>query len=161
MKLRRLVAEDLGAVVRWSQDEPFCRANGWELDRSEAVVRQHWSRLIEDPPKGLLRLGAAEGEDLVGYADLANVKSRAAELGFAIGGSDRWGQGLGTAVATATIEHAFQDLELNLLRPNVHESNNRSLRIVGRLGFLEVGVLPDHEEYMGERVALIGFELKA
>lgn len=160
MHLRPLVLDDLAAVVRWSRDIEFCRANGWPLGRSEQEVRAQWVRLIEQPPAGFLRLGAEAGGELVGYADLADIEDGAAELGFAIGGSQRWGKGLGTATAAAMVLHAFDELGLELLRATVHEPNGRSIRVVRRLGFQEVGMLPELEEYLGERVRVVEFELR-
>lgn len=79
-----------------------------------------------------------------------------AELGFAIGDSHRWGEGLGTAVAAAMIAHGFADLQLRCIRAAVHETNARSLAVVRKLGFEEVGVL-DTEEYCGAMVTVKQF----
>ena len=159
VRLRALTPDDLATVVRWSRDEVFCRANGWEVGRAPAAVRRHWAALIAEPRDDFLRLGAeAEGE-LVGYADLADIGPADAELGFAVGDSARWGAGLGTAIARAMVTHALEHLGLPQLRATVHETNGRSVAVLEKVGFRRVGILPAMEEYLGRPTTVLEFAL--
>jgi [ribosomal protein S5]-alanine N-acetyltransferase len=157
--LRALTLDDLDTVVRWSRDEEFCRANGWEVGRAPAEVRQHWAKLIAEPDHGFLRLGADVDGKLVGYADLADI-GQEAELGFAIGDSRRWGSGLGTATALAMINHGFDHLGLTQVRATVHETNRRSISLLEKVGFRRIGILPGAEEYLGELTRVLEFALR-
>ena len=158
--LRTLTSEDLDTVVRWSRDPTFCLANGWDVGRAAAEVRRHWSRLLAEPPRGLLRLGAEVDGELVGYADLADIDetqaAAEAELGFAIGDSRRWGAGLGTATARAMVTHGFEQLRLRRIRATVHETNRRSVAVLEKLGFRRVADdSPLTEEYLGEPTTVL------
>ena len=158
--LRPLTLDDLDTVVRWSRDQTFCRANGWDVGRPPAEVRRHWAQLIEDPPDHFLRFGAEVDGELVGYADLADIRRDEAELGFAVGDSSRWGTGIGTAAALAMITYGFQQVGLKQIRATVHEPNERSVAVLRKLGFRRVGTLPNTEEYLDEPALMIEFELR-
>ena len=58
-----------------------------------------------------------------------------AEFGIAIGESDQWGRGIGTAAGELLLRHAFDDLGLQRIDAEVPDANARSLRLVQRLGF--------------------------
>ena len=137
IRLRAVTVDDLATIVRWSRDETFCRANGWDVGRAEDEVGRHWTRLLTSPPPGLTRLGVEADGELVGYVDLADLTEDDAELGFAIGDSTRWGAGLGTAAARAMVEHGFGVLGLQRIRAVVEASNARSLAVLRKLGFVE------------------------
>lgn len=137
----------------------FCRANGWELGRTADAVRRHWLRLITEPPRGFLRLGAVADGELIGYGDFADIQHEEAELGLAIGDSDRWSRGLGTATALAMITYGTEQLGLRRIRATVHETNRRSRALLEKLGFRHVGVLPETEEYLGAPARVLVFAL--
>jgi [ribosomal protein S5]-alanine N-acetyltransferase len=158
--LRALTPDDLGSVVRWSHDEVFCRANGWDPGRTPAEVRRHWANLIAQPHPGFLRLGAEADGELVGYADFADIQHEEAELGFAIGDSSRWGTGLGTATARAMSNYGFEHLGLSQIRATVHETNRRSVAVLEKVGFRRVGVHRTTEEYLGELTRVLEFALR-
>lgn len=73
-----------------------------------------------------------------------------AEIGFAIRQS-HWGQGLGTEAVTALVDFAFESLGLHRLEADVDPRNERSLRLLYRLGFRREGILRARYFVNGER----------
>jgi RimJ/RimL family protein N-acetyltransferase len=75
----------------------------------------------------------------VGYVDLAGDEPNRRELGYVIGPSDRWGQGLGGTVARLGLEHGFDLLGLDEIRAEALDANHASVRILSSLGMAETG----------------------
>lgn len=135
VRLRPLRMPDLPVVLEWASDQEFCRANEWSADLPPERIRRWLQQSMNSETFGLVRLGVELHSTLVGYVDLANLTATSAEFGIAIGDSDRWGQGIGTAAGHALLEHAFNDLELHRIDAVVQATNSRSLRLIARLGF--------------------------
>jgi RimJ/RimL family protein N-acetyltransferase len=72
------------------------------------------------------------------------------EIGFALR-QMRWGQGLGSEAVTAVIGFAFDSLNLNRIEADVDPRNERSLRLLERLGFQREGHLRQRYYMNGER----------
>lgn len=140
VSLRALTLEDAGTIAGWAADPSFGRAAGWTvgLPPSEYVAFQ--AGLITEPPTDLVRLGAALYGRLVGYVALQGVEVRRRELGFVIGERVLWGQGLGTAVASAGLHHGFLALGLTQIWAEALHANTASVRILENLGMRETGV---------------------
>jgi len=77
--------------------------------------------------------------DPVGMALLKDVDHirRVGELGYWIG-RPWWGRGLATAAARHTLEYGFTILGLELIQAVCLEANPASLRVLAKLGFVEV-----------------------
>ena len=73
-----------------------------------------------------------------------------AEIGFAIR-QERWGQGLGSEAVAAVVAFAFEKLNLHRIEADVDPRNERSLRVVERLGFRREGHIRERYYINGER----------
>ena len=73
-----------------------------------------------------------------------------AEIGFAIR-QDRWGQGLGSEAVAAVVAFGFESLHLHRIEADVDPRNERSLRLLERLGFRREGHLRERYYINGER----------
>ena len=71
-------------------------------------------------------------------------------VGFALR-QGAMGQGLGTEAVTAVIGFAFDSLNLNRIEADVDPRNERSLRLLERLGFQREGYLRQRYYVNGER----------
>ncbi|MBI3217809.1 MAG: GNAT family N-acetyltransferase [Mycobacterium sp.] len=120
----------------WSRDEDFCRANGWPSDLTPIRLERWLQQSSHVGSNDLIRFGVELAAELVGYVDLANLTDQSAEFGIAIGDSQRWGQGVGTAAGEALLAHAFDDLRLRRVAASTTVTNTRSRRLLSRLGFL-------------------------
>ena len=73
-----------------------------------------------------------------------------AEIGFALR-QERWGQGLGSEAVRKVIEFAFDTLHLHRIEADVDPRNERSIRLLHRLGFKGEGQLRERYFMNGER----------
>ena len=152
MTLRPLEYADADVLAGWAEDDRFCQHAGWTL-RSPGAVRDFWVRQIETPPADLIRLAVTTDEsDLLGYVDLDGDGQRERELGFLVGPSHRWGQGLGGRVAEAGLAHGFVELCLDSIWAEAIVANTASVRILRSLGMREtrrgsVGTFLQDESY--------------
>jgi [ribosomal protein S5]-alanine N-acetyltransferase len=153
VQLRPLQLEDLNTVMIWAKDTEFCLANDWSLEIPEERLVSHWTGIITESSDTLIRKGITFDGQLIGYADLADINTfeARASLGYAIGDSSLWGQGLGFLGAKLMLEFAFENLKLERVTAEVNATNTRSLRVLEKLGFKLEGVLRRHETYRGVR----------
>jgi RimJ/RimL family protein N-acetyltransferase len=144
--LRPLTLSDVPIYASWGLDRRFCEHAGWTVDLPLAAHEAHWHKLIER--SRLLRLAAIAGTEVVGYADLAGDALDRRELGYVVGPSARWGQGLGGSVARLALDHGFQDLGLDEIWAEALDANRASVRILTSLGMTETG-RGDDEPFLG------------
>ncbi|GAA1710488.1 GNAT family protein [Kribbella yunnanensis] len=144
--LRPLELADIATYADWGADRRLCEHAGWTLDLPRPAHEAHWQRTLE---KGeLLRLAAVRGDEVIGYVDLAGTDSDHRELGYVVGPSTRWGEGLGTTIARLGLEHGFSVLSLDWVGAEAAETNQASVRILQQLGMTETA---DHgvDTYLG------------
>lgn len=139
LHLRPLRREDADALVEWGEDKLFCQHAGWTTS-SQAALHDFWVRQVDAPPVDLIRL-AVENADvgLVGYVDLHGSNPGEKELGFVVGPSRRWGQGLGRRAAAAALVYGFEELALDCIWAEALAANIASVRILRSLGMQEIG----------------------
>jgi RimJ/RimL family protein N-acetyltransferase len=137
--LRALVPGDAVVIARWGADFAFARLADWAPDRTVAERTLFQERLIVAPPPDLLRWGVEQSGALVGFVNLHGDEPGRRELGFLIGGSDRWGHGLGRAAAAAGLDVAFGELGLDEVWAEAYDAHQRSVRILQGLGMRETG----------------------
>ncbi len=112
LELRRMVYSDAETLASWAVDPLFCAHAEWKQRATVDGAVAWWREAIEAPDPLLLRLMAVRGEEPVGYVDLHGDVSGVRELGFVVGPSTRWRQGLGTAAAEAGLSYGFTVLGL-------------------------------------------------
>ena len=69
-----------------------------------------------------------------------NATHRRAEIGFALAQA-HWGKGMATEAVSALIGFAFDQLDLHRLEADADPRNDRSLRLLEKLGFRREGYL--------------------
>jgi ribosomal-protein-alanine N-acetyltransferase len=77
-----------------------------------------------------------------------NAPNRRAEIGFALGRA-HWGQGLASDAVSALVRFAFGALDLRRLEADVDPRNDRSLRLLEKLGFRREGYLRERYHVAG------------
>ena len=158
IRIRALTMADYEAVLKWSRDDSFCSANGWEMNRIPEELHRWWRMCVENAVEDFIRLGIECEGKLIGYADLAGIKDNSAELGIAIGESELWGKGLGSRAAKAMMDFATEKLGITVFTAETNEANMRSRKMLEKIGFEEVG-RDGREEYMGMEGLLIQYKL--
>ena len=139
LSLRPLVLSDIATYARWGQDQRFCEHAGWTIGLPLPDYEAHWNRLITEPHPELIRLAAVLGDEIVGYVDLHGEDPQQRELGYVVGPSTRWGQGIGTAIARLGLDHGFGHLGLEAITADALDANHASIRILLSLGMTETG----------------------
>jgi RimJ/RimL family protein N-acetyltransferase len=157
VRLRPLQPSDAGVVFSWTEDVEFCSANGWRAGLTGPQIEVWLADSVGGGRSTLLRLGVESDRTLVGYVDLAHLNATSAEFGIAIGVSSRWGRGIGTAAGELLLRHAFDELRLRRIDAVVPVANERSLRLVDRLGFRRVTTETAGALYRGALVPTIAF----
>ena len=127
---------------------------------STPVFREHAQaeRLIAEVRQGFatrtfVQWGIARREDdvVLGTCSLFRIEPvhRRAEIGFALRRLD-WGRGLASEAVATAIEFAFGPLDLIRLEADVDPRNDRSIRLLERLGFEREGYLRNRYVVSGE-----------
>lgn len=118
-------------------DFPFTRLaeEAW-FDRACAVIPQA-------PDEVVFAIETLAGEHL-GTAGIHRIDWRhgTATTGTLIGAPESRGRGYGTDAARVRTRYAFEVLGLRLLMSEVFAENAASLRMLGRVGYREVGRIP-------------------
>ena len=158
LRLRPISKEDYIYVLNWSKDENFCLANGWKLNKNEEELYNWWLRCVTNHSEHFIRLGIEFNENLIGYADLANIMDNTAEIGIAIGESRLWGKGIGFMASLCLINYASNELGITMFNAETHENNFRSRKMLKKLGFKEIS-RKGYDEYLGTNNQLIQYRL--
>lgn len=142
--LRWLTSTDIPALYAVFSDEDVNRYwDGWRMTSladAEAYLAE-----IEDcfRRRTLFQWGIADRAGrIVGTTTLLNLSEKhgRAEIGFAVGRA-HWGQGLGRDSAATLIRFAFDELGLHRIEADADPRNDRSLRLLERLGFEREGLM--------------------
>ena len=136
---------------------------------SDPVVMAHWDSSEIEDPEAVEQMVAAQVDDMaagsacywvversqdrvfLGACDLSEIdwRHRRGEVGFVLAVA-AWGQGYGLEAMRAVVDHAA-GLGIKRLWARAHAGNDRSERLLKRLGFEEEGYLRGHIQRAGER----------
>jgi [ribosomal protein S5]-alanine N-acetyltransferase len=160
IQLRALVLSDIETILEWALDQEFCLTNGWNFPNDPEKLRDYWTRIITEPQDDFQRHAIEDSGSILGYADLAMIdfQEQRASFGIALARA-HWGKGIAATAGDLMLERAFVTLNLERIVAEVHASNERSLRLMARLGFVREGILRQHETYRGQKQDVILFGL--
>jgi len=98
--------------------------------------------------------------ELVGMCAIANIDNTnmRAELGYWIG-KRHWGKGYGKEAVRLMLNFAFATLRLNRVCAKVLVGNERSIRLLGPLGFKKEGIAREGVFHMGKFMDDIAFSI--
>jgi RimJ/RimL family protein N-acetyltransferase len=91
----------------------------------------------------IVPVGTTQSVGSIGLA-ISSQEERTAELGFVVGRA-HWGRGLSTAAGRLVTRYAFDRLHLAEIRAELLASNLASRRVLKKLGFRFLRVIPDFE----------------
>ena len=152
--LRQLVDGDVSGLFAIFSDPDVMRYwdSGPLKSRGEARL------LLEDIREGfrtrrLFQWGIADfaSDGAIGTCTIWRVDPvhRRAEIGFALV-REHWGKGFATEAVGRLIRFAFEELDLHRLEADADPRNDRSLRVLERLGFRREGYLRERYHVEGE-----------
>ncbi len=144
--LRPPSLDDLDDVVEYTNDEewaryvhrrfpwPYTRGDGEEF--IAAATQRSW----DSGPHLVLEF---DGK-VVGVVTLeVRTEDRIAEIGYGLGRSV-WGKGLAVEAVSAVIDWSFENYELAKIFAVTDWRNQRSIRVLEKLGFTQEGRLRQH-----------------
>jgi len=152
--LRALAPEDIDfvfqhfsnpAVHRYLLDEPPVRdyAQAEEIIQFYATPKEKsYNRWV------IVRKSDGEAMGTCGYHRWEKRFFRA-EIGYDLSPSF-WGQGYMTEALRAVISSGFEQMKLNRIEALVYTENDRSIRLLQNLGFVQEGLLRDYFYLNGE-----------
>jgi len=133
-------------ALRWFNDPEITQwleTGDWPLTRG---AEEDFFRAAEKPDRGRVQFAveSLQGEH-VGFSGLRSIdwQSRVAVSGSVIGRKDLWGKGFGSDAAAVRNRFAFEVLGLRLLIATVIADNARSLSMLAKVGYTEVGRVPE------------------
>ncbi|WIM99626.1 GNAT family N-acetyltransferase [Actinoplanes oblitus] len=139
--LRGWRADDLDPMAEINGDPEVMRyiADGSVRDRATTAENlAKWSRSWAEHGFGLFAVELAATGELAGFAGMAIPEFLpevlpAVEIGWRLG-RRFWGHGFATEAATAALDFAFRECELDRLISIRHLDNLRSARVMEKLG---------------------------
>jgi len=149
LHLREITMDDADWLLAHRSAPAIVHGQGFPAPVDITEAREQMARFILDlfaRGEGLRWGIAMKGDDaLVGSAgfDDWDHTVRSVEMDYDLE-PGRWGQGIMTEALTAILDHGFGAMGLKRVQVLVMPRNERSLRLVRRLGFVREGVLRDH-----------------
>jgi len=121
-------------VTRYTSNGPF-----EELEPALTLIHELRRQFRERRMGRFIVLHRATGEPL-GWCGLKPIEADplAADLGYRFL-RRWWGQGFATEAAQACVRYGFEELRLRTLTAEVEEGNERSIRVLEKLGFRPSG----------------------
>jgi RimJ/RimL family protein N-acetyltransferase len=155
LTLRTLTEADVADVLAVFSDPLVLRYWDGPLMTTQQVAMQYIERIHYGfRRRELMQWGIADGgtDAVIGTCTLTHLSAthQRAEIGFALRQA-RWRQGLGTEAVTTALDFAFAGLGLHRIEADVDPRNERSLRLLERLGFRREGHLRERYFMNGER----------
>lgn len=145
IRLRKLSLSDTANIVRW-RNQPEVYQN--LFTQNLITEEQHTGYFHKYVETGLVKQFVVEanidGEVIdIGTTFLKNIDqvSKKAEFGIFIGEAIARGRGLASAIATATLAVAFEEMGLNKVYLTVFSNNVPAIRSYEKAGFKQEGVL--------------------
>lgn len=139
LTLRRVQSEDQSDLFAIYSNPDVCRYQlfkAWTAEEAEQFVFSQFEISAGDPgvPYVLVAEHRSDGK-VVGDCQLTitSVPNRQGEIGFSLH-PDYWGRGLATRMVNATLGFGFKHLELHRIAASVDVRNERSWRLMERVG---------------------------
>jgi len=146
--LRQLTLDDADFVFRHFSDPMVCQYLMDEPSLTEYAQAEQIIRFFLEPEgKTHNRWGLVRKTDhqLIGTCGFHHWEKQyfRAEIGYDLS-PDAWGHGYMTEALRAVIPHGFERMGLNRIDALVYIGNDRSARLVQKLGFKQEGILRDY-----------------
>jgi len=145
--LNELAPEDASDLFAVRGDPEAMAFWDWPADSDVAVTAVNVHQMLEEVRAGhakywTVRLRIARA--FVGMCDLSQLRpSQSADLGFLFV-RRYWGRGLAQEAVGRILDYA-RDIGLKYIYARVHDQNERSIRLLDRLGFSEAKAMPQLE----------------
>lgn len=147
IRLRAIERTDIPRFVRWMNDTEVIQYLLMSSPLSTAMEGKWFDAQLERPPHQgqilAIEVRVADEWIHIGNTGLHDVDpvNRAAEFGIVIGEKDYWNKGFGKQATGLTLQHGFENLNLNRIFLEVFETNPRAMKTYENAGFTREGIL--------------------
>lgn len=139
--LRAFDANDAASLYAFAQSETVARMAGFQphktLEESRKMVQDF---ILSGAVWAVVEKRTGR---MIGFVSLHNDNTRytghARKLAYTLG-EEYWGQGFATETCRALIRHAFEELDCRVLSVSHFPFNQKSKRVIKKLGFAYEGV---------------------
>jgi len=162
MFLREIEEKDIKDINSWRGDRDSVENLGTSFNYINLDIDKSWYQSYLNSRDNNVRLAICVDEsNLIGVVYLTNINwiHRRAEFSIWIGNKAHQGKGYGKLAAKLMLQHAFNDLNLHSLFLTVLKSNNRAIELYKKIGFIEIGCLPEYLFKDGMYVDMISMSL--
>ena len=144
VELRRHVASNRAAFVRWYQDREIAEVLRHDLEPlTEFQARAYFDTVVmPQSARGTCwALHLVSTGDLIGSTAITDIdpRQRTGLFRIVIGEKSVWGQGAGTEATQLAMAEGFETLDLVRVNLEVFTHNERAQRAYARVGFYETG----------------------
>ncbi len=146
IRLRAVELSDIDAIMENWNNLKLRRflheARPYSRDEELEWIRSTWERR-KTGTEYQFAIEHKETKEFLGTAGLFGVNkvARSAELGIAIHAEKNWSKGYGTDTMRVLLEFGFNYINLNSIRLQVNDFNERGIKTYKKVGFTEVGRL--------------------
>jgi [ribosomal protein S5]-alanine N-acetyltransferase len=139
LTLRPFSVNDADELFFIRGDPDAMRYWDWPPDRDQAATRAISQMLVEEMAGGsaLYWTARTASGGFVGVFDLSELSGEEPDLGFMVV-RFLWGRGFGFEAASAVVSEAWRR-GIPGLKARIHDGNERSARLLTKLGFNEIG----------------------
>lgn len=138
-------ADEVDAYLKWmNEDKPLATFFG---QYSQMVSSKSDLQWLYEPPKNMHRFAIVllDNDMLIGSVSLHNIDhlNRNAYIGIFIGGEENRGKGYGAEAIRLILDYGFGTMNLHSINLSVHADNYTGISCYKKVGFREVGKLPE------------------
>ena len=158
--LRAITRDDMARFDEFGNDVEFAILEGnvpWTPTSLERRLARFEEELHRDPPTDRVGFAVEADGKLIGRIGLRDIDrvSGTAELGVAIGDREYWGRGYGRDAVRVLLRYAFLMQNLNRVWLRTGSSNERAIRCYRACGFVQEGILRQHDWSYGGRCDVV------
>lgn len=157
--LRAVERADLPALWQSANDLEIELLSGGDppLPHSLAAIEKSFETRTADDKDSPCLFGIEVDGKLIGICDLRDFdhQARCCSLGIIIFERDYWGRGFGRESVELLAEYGFNHHNLHRIWLDAHATNERALRCYRACGFVEEGLLREHDWSNGSYVDLV------
>lgn len=164
--LREVQKEDAALLAKWFNDKENVAFMTTHVRNSKHTASSIWKDIVDmkkldSDYEKLFIVSIGEDKKPIGHAGLDEIdlEDRRGEIFFMIGEKEYKGRGLGTKIAEAILDYAFNNMHLNSLSATVSEDNKPSIAVTEKIGFKRAGVRREYNFINGRFVDEIFYDM--
>jgi len=157
---RNIKVNDLDILLKWFNDPEISKYMEApdSTDSKESLIQNFFLSSQKDVS---LVIYEKESNLAIGYCSIYNIRrfNQSAEISFLIGEKEFQGRGYSKEIVSLLLSIAFDEMKLNSVVATATQDNIRSVQLLKKIGFREVGVLSQYHIINGLKNDDILFEI--